>query len=159
MKTSHIYSGAHTLNTYITIKGCSEAIEFYKKAFNATERGRLLMANGLVGHAEIEIEGSLLMMSDENLDWGNKSPQTIGGTSMTFALYVKDVDAVFQQAIDAGAIEIMAVKDEFYGDRTGQVMDPFGYKWMIATHQEDMSFEEMQKRMDEMFAEVHNKSL
>lgn len=152
MKASHIAPGAHTLNAYITLKNCNDAITFYKKAFGATETGRLLMPNGKIGHAEIEIEGSLLMMADENLDWGNKSPETIGGNPMTFGLYIKDVDATFKQAVDAGATIVMPVKDEFYGDRAGQVMDPFGYKWMLTTHQEDVSFEEMQKRMDKMFA-------
>lgn len=152
MTTSHIYPGAHSLNAYITIKGASEAIEFYKKAFGATERARLLMPNGLIGHAEIDIEGSLLMMADENIEWGNKSPQTIGGNPMSFGLYVKDVDAIFQKAIEAGAKVVMPVKDEFYGDRVGQVMDPFGYKWMITTHKEDVSFEEMQRRSDKMFS-------
>lgn len=150
METSHIYPGASTLNAYITIKGCSEAIEFYKKAFNAIEKGRLLMPDGSIGHAEIDIEGSLLMMADENMEWGNKSPLTIGGNPMSFGLYVKDADAVFQKAIDAGATSVMAIEDMFYGDRVGQVMDPFGYKWMIATHKEDMSYEEMQKRFDKM---------
>jgi PhnB protein len=152
MNTSHIYPGAHTLNAYITIKGCSEAIEFYKKAFGAREHARLTMPDGLIGHAEIEIEGSLLMMADENIAWGNKSPLTIGGNSMAFGLYVQDADASFRKAIDAGATEIMPVKDEFYGDRVGQVLDPFGYKWMITTHKEDVSFEEMQKRADKLFS-------
>jgi len=152
MKTSHIYPKAHTLNVYITIKGCADAIEFYKKAFNATERLRLLMPDGKIAHAEIEMEGSLLMMADENVEWGNKSPQTIGGNPMTFSLYVTDVDQSFQKAIEAGASAIMPVRDEFYGDRAGQVMDPFGYKWMIVTHIEDVSAEEMQKRMDKMFS-------
>ncbi len=146
MTTSHIYPGAHSLNAYITINGVSEAIEFYKKAFGATERARLLMPNGLIGHAEIEIEGSLLMMADENIEWG------IGGNPMSFGLYVKDVDTIFQKAIEAGAKIVMPVKDEFYGDRVGQVMDPFGYRWMITTHKEDVSFEEMQKRSDKIFS-------
>ncbi len=151
MKTSHIYPGAFTLNAYITIKNCSNAIDFYKKAFDAQEIGRLLMPNGLIGHAEIEIEGSLLMMADENIEWGNKSPLAIGGNPMSFGLYVKDVDAAFQKALDAGATLVMPVADMFYGDRVGQVMDPFGYKWMIATHTEDVNYEEMQKRSDKMF--------
>jgi PhnB protein len=154
MKTSHIYPGAHTLNAYITIQDCSAAIEFYKKAFGAKEGARLMMPNGLIGHAEIEIEGSLLMMADENIEWGNKSPLTIGGNPMSFGLYVKDVDAAFQKAIDAGATLVMPVTDMFYGDCVGQVMDPFEYKWMIATHIEDVSFEEMQKRSDQMFSET-----
>jgi len=153
MQTSHIYPGAYTLNSYITIKGCSEAIEFYNEAFNATEKGRLLMPDGLIGHAEILIEGSLLMMADENIEWGNRSPLTIVGNPMSFRLYVKDCDAVFQKALDAGAREVMGIQDMFYGDRIGQVMDPFGYKWMITTHKEDMSFEEMQKRFDKRLME------
>ncbi|AOW10627.1 VOC family protein [Flavobacterium gilvum] len=153
MQTSHIYPGAYTLNAYITIGGCSNAIEFYKKAFGATEKCRLLMPDGKICHAEIEIEGSLLMMVDENIEWGNKGPLTIGGNPMTFGLYVKDVDSVYQKVIDAGGTSVMPIEDMFYGDRMGQVMDPFGYKWMIATHKEDMSYEEMQKRFDKMLCE------
>jgi len=156
MQKSHIYPGANTLNAYITIKGCSDAIEFYKKAFGAIEKGRLLMPDGTIAHAEIEIEGSLLMMAEENLEWGNKSPTTVGGNPMTFGLYVVDVEASFQKAIDAGATVVMPVDNMFYGDRVGQVMDPYGYKWMITTHVEDMSFEEMQKRSDQMFTEQTN---
>jgi PhnB protein len=152
MKTSHIYPGASSLSAYITIKDCSKAIEFYKKAFDAKEKGRLLMPDGKIGHAEVEIEGSLLMMADENIEWGNKSPETIGGNPMTFGLYVKDVDKAFQKAVDAGAKVVMPIEDMFYGDRTGQVVDPFGYKWMIATHKEDVSYPEMQKRSDKVFA-------
>jgi PhnB protein len=152
MAKSNIYPGASTLNAYINIKGCNGAIEFYKKAFGATEKLRLIMPDGKIGHAEIEIEGSLLMMAEENPDWGTKSPQTLGGNPMTIGLYVPDVDKSFQRAIDAGATEIMPVKDEFYGDRVGQVIDPFGYKWMIATHIEDVPQEEMQTRMNKMFA-------
>ena len=110
------------------------------------------MPDGKIAHAELEIEGSLLMMADENPDWGTKSPDTLGGNPVTLGLYVADVDQVFQKAIDAGATVIMPVKDEFYGDRTGQVLDPFGYKWMIATHIEVVSQEEMQIRMDKMFS-------
>lgn len=153
MATSHIYPGANSLNTYINIKGCNDAIAFYKKAFGAIEKLRLVMPDGKIGHAELEIEGSLLMMADENPDWGTKSPETLGGNPVTIGLYVADVDQVFQKAIDAGATVIMPVKDEFYGDRTGQVIDPFGYKWMIATHKQDVSQEEMQKRMDKLFSE------
>jgi PhnB protein len=152
MAKSHLYPGANSLNPYINIKGCSDAIEFYKKAFGAIEKLRLLMPDGKIAHAELEIEGSLLMMADENPDWGTKSPETLGGNPVTIGLYVADVDQVFQKAIDAGATVIMPVKDEFYGDRTGQILDPFGYKWMIATHIEDVSQEEMQIRMDKMFS-------
>ena len=153
MAKSHIYPGANSLNAYITIKGCSEAIEFYKIAFGATEKSRLVMPNGTIAHAELDIEGSLLMMSEENPDWGTQSPATLGGNPLTIGLYVPDADKTFQKAIDAGATELMPLKDEFYGDRTGQVIDPFGYKWMIATHKEDVSQEEMQIRMEKMFSE------
>lgn len=152
MKTPHIPSGANALNAYINIEGCSEAIEFYKKAFGAIEKYRLIMPDGKIGHAEIEIEGSLLMMAEENPEWGTKSPHTLGGNSMTFGLYVPDVDKSFQKAVDAGASIVTQVKDEFYGDRVGQVLDPFGYKWMITTHKEDVSPEEMQIRMNKMFS-------
>ena len=152
MKTAHIYPLSNNLIAYINIKGCSEAIEFYKNAFDAKEILRLLMPDGSIGHAEIEIEGSLLMMAEENAEWGTKSPQTLGGNPMTFGLNVADVDKSFQKAIGAGATIIMPVKDEFYGDRVGQVMDPFGYKWMITTHIEDVSAEEMQTRLTKMFS-------
>jgi len=152
MKTAHIYPVSNNLIAYINIKGCSEAIEFYKNAFDAKEILRLLMPDGSIGHAEIEIEGSLLMMAEENAEWGTKSPQTLGGNPMTFGLNVADVDKSFQKAIGAGATIIMPVKDEFYGDRVGQVMDPFGYKWMITTHIEDVSAEEMQTRLTKMFS-------
>ena len=155
METSHIYPGAYPLNAYITINGCSDAIEFYKKAFGATEKGRLLMPDGTIGHAEIDIEGTMLMMADENAEWGTKGPLTLGGNPMSFGLYVKDADAAFKKAVDAGATSVMPVDDMFYGDRVGQVMDPFGYKWMIATHKEDVSYEEMQSRFDEMLAHDH----
>lgn len=92
------------------------------------------------------------MMADENAEWGNKSPETIGGNPITFGLYVEDCDKAFQKAVDAGGTEVMPVQDMFNGDRVGQVMDPYGYKWMITTHIEDVSAEVMQKRSDEMFA-------
>ncbi|MES2574264.1 MAG: VOC family protein [Bacteroidota bacterium] len=157
MAKSHIYPGANSLNPYINIKGCSEAIEFYKKAFGAIEKLRLVMPDGTVAHAELDIEGSLLMMAEENPDWGTKSPETLGGNPLTIGLYVPDVDQSFQRAIDAGAKEYMPLKDEFYGDRVGQVIDPFGYRWMIATHKEVVPQEEMQTRMDKMFAEYSKK--
>lgn len=153
MSTSHIYPGGASLITYITIKNCDQAIEFYKKAFNAKEFGRLLMPNGQIAHAEIKIEGMMLMMAEENPEWGNKSPQTLGGCPMTFGLYVEDVDEAFKQAVEAGATVLMPVDYMFYGDRVGQVVDPFGYKWMIGTHVNDVSFEEMQTLYDKMLAE------
>ncbi len=115
------------------------------------------MPDGTIAHAEIEIEWSLLMLAEENTEWGNLSPTTIWGNPVTLSLYVKDVETVFPQALDAGATMIMPIADQFYGDRSGTIMDPFGYKWSIGTHMKDINFADMQKQADEMFAE--NKSI
>jgi len=153
MKTSHIYPGAHSINSYLNVKNCKEAIAFYQKAFGAIEKMSLLMPDGKIAHAEIEIEGSILMLAEENPEWGTFSPQSLGGTPITLTLYVKDVDQSFNRALDAGATKVMAVKNEFYGDRVGQILDPFGFKWHMATHFEDVTKEEMQNRMDKMFSQ------
>lgn len=154
MKTAHIYPGASVLNPYLTVKGCNEAIDFYKKVFNATEKLRLMLPTGEIGHAELDIEGALVMLTEENLERGNKSPEALGGNPVSLVLYVKDVDSVFRQAVDAGATVTMPVEDVFYGDRTGAVTDPFGHNWMIATHKKDVKKEDMQKLSDEMFASM-----
>jgi PhnB protein len=156
MTASHIYPGAYSLNAYVTIRNCNEAIEFYKKAFGAKEKERLLTPDGHIAHASIEIEGSLLMMSDENAMMGMKSPESLGGNPVTFSLYVKDADKVFKTAIDAGGSVIMPVDDQFYGDRAGTLVDPFGYRWMIGTHKKDVSLEEMQKLSNQMFEAQHS---
>ncbi|MEQ8325308.1 MAG: VOC family protein [Cytophagales bacterium] len=153
MTKSHIYPGANSLNTYLNVTNCDQAIAFYKEAFGAVEKLRLLMPDGKIAHAEIEIEGSILMLAEENPEWGTKSPQSLGGNPVTMSIYVEDADAAFNRAIAAGATLVMPLKDEFYGDRSGQVMDPFGYKWAIATHVEDVSQEEMQARMEKLFSE------
>ena len=151
MNTSYIYPGAYTLNAYVTIRNCSQGIEFYKKALGANEKERLLTPEGLIAHASIEIEGSLLMMSDEDAMMGLKSPESLGGNPLSLCLYVSDADKVFKNAIDAGGKVIMPVGDQFYGDRSGTLVDPFGYRWMIGTHKRDVSQEEMQKLSDQMF--------
>ncbi len=152
-KVKAIPEGWHSLTAYISVKGAVEAIEFYKNAFGAKETGRLTMPDGSIGHAELEIGDSKIMIAEENEQWGNRSPQTIGGTPVSLCLYVEDVDAVFAKALQAGAKVTgkMVVKDQFYGDRTGGITDPFGHQWSIMTHIEDVSFEEMQKRMSSMF--------
>jgi len=155
MKASYIYPGAYSLNAYVTIRNCKQAIDYYKKAFGAKERERLLTPDGFIAHASIEIEGSMLMMSDENAMMGSKSPETLGGNPVTLCLYVKDVDKVFKNAIDAGGSVIMPVGDQFYGDRTGTLTDPFGYRWMIGTHKKDVSMDEMQRLSNKMFEEQH----
>jgi PhnB protein len=152
-KVKGIPEGWHSLTAYISVKGAGDAIEFYKNAFGAKEKGRLTMPDGSIGHAELEIGDSKIMLAEENEQWGNRSPQTIGGTPVTLCLYVEDVDAVFAKALQAGAKVTgeMVVKNQFYGDRTGSITDPFGHQWSIMTHIEDVSLEEMQKRMSAMF--------
>ncbi len=153
MAVKPIPVGYHTLTSYINIKGAVEAIEFYKKAFGAKEIGRITTPSGTIGHAEIQIGDSKIMLAEESEQWGNKSPVTLGDSPVCLCLYVEDVDAVFAKAITAGAKVTgeMDVKDQFYGDRTGSLTDPFGHKWTIMTHKEDVSFEEMQRRFNAMF--------
>ncbi len=153
-KTKAIPDGYHSLIPYISVKGAVRALDFYKKALGAKEIGRITMPDGKIGHAEIEIGDSKIMLSEENPQWGNLSPQTLGGSPVSLSLYVEDVDSVYANAIRAGAtvIEGMEVKDQYYGDRTGSFTDPFGHKWTIMSHIEDVSFEELQKRTDAMFA-------
>jgi PhnB protein len=152
-KVQAIPKGFSSLTSYLNIKGAVEAIEFYKKAFGATEIGRITMPDGTIGHAELEIGDSKIMLAEENAQWGNLSPQTIGGSPVSLCLYVGDVDAVFARALQEGAkvTEGMEVKDQFHGDRMGSLTDPFGHKWSIMTHIEDVSYEELQKRMDALF--------
>jgi len=153
MKAKPIPEGYHTLTPYITVNGAKEAIEFYKKAFGAKEIGRITMADGTIGHCELAIGDSRIMLAEENKQWGNISPLTMGGTTVYLSLYVENVDAVFSRALKAGAKVLgdMEPKDQFHGDRTGGLTDPFGHRWTIITHIEDISFAEMQKRADALF--------
>ena len=145
-KTKPIPEGYHTATPYLIIKGAASAIEFYKKAFGATELMRMADPSGRIGHAEIRIGNSPIMLSDEAPEMGYRSPQSLGGSPVGILLYVEDVDAVFSQAVAAGAKVERPVADQFYGDRSGGVTDPFGHVWYIATHKEDVSPEEMHKR-------------
>lgn len=153
-KVSAIPEGFNTITTYISVNNAKDAIEFYKKAFNAREIGRISMPDGSIAHAELQIGDSRIMLAEENQQWGNLSPRTLGGSPVSLCLYVEDVDAVFEKALQAGAkiTGDMEVKDQFYGDRAGSLTDPFGHKWSIMTHKEDVSFEEMQNRMNQMFS-------
>jgi PhnB protein len=128
------------------VKGAAKAIEFYKRVFGAVEVMRLSGSDGKVAHAEIRIGDSMLMLADESPEWGNRSPETLGGTPVFIALYLPDVDAVAARAVEAGAKILIPVADQFYGDRMGRLADPFGHIWLVATHKEDVSAEEMQKR-------------
>ncbi len=141
------------MSPYLTVKGASKAIEFYKAAFGATELFRLSdPSTGSVGHAEIMLHGSHLMLSDENLEWGNKSPQTLAGTPVKLCLMVEDTDAAVERARAAGAIVERPPADMFYGFRCAAIRDPFGHQWMIQHEIEKVSPEEMQKRWAAMLA-------
>lgn len=138
--------GYHTATPYLIINGAAAAIEFYKKAFGATELFRMDAPGGKVGHAEIKIGDSPIMLADEYPDMGYRGPQAIGGTPVSIMLYVDGVDTVFNRAVAAGGKVKQPVKDQFYGDRSGTLEDPFGHVWTIATHMEDLTPEEIQKR-------------
>ncbi|HEX3394100.1 MAG TPA: VOC family protein [Acidimicrobiales bacterium] len=131
---------------YLAVDGAGEAIEFYGAVFGATERVRMPMPDGRVGHAELQIGDSVVMLADENPDMGVQGPKSVGGTPVTLSVYVEDVDQVFDKATAAGASVLRPVDDQFYGDRSGQFEDPFGHRWSVATHVEDVSPEEMQRR-------------
>ncbi len=142
-----IPDGYHSVTPYLIIKGAADAIEFYKKAFGATELFRMPAPGGKVGHAEIKIGDSPIMLADESPEMGYVGPATLGGTPVSIMIYVEDVDTVFNQAIAAGGEQLKPLEDQFYGDRSGSLKDPFGHQWHVATHKEDVSPEEMDKRM------------
>ena len=152
MSIKAIPNGYASVTPYLIVQGAARAIEFYKNIFGATERMRLPTPDGKVAHAEIEIGSSVIMMADECLERGSKSPDTIGGTPVCLNLYVADVDAVFAKALAKGAELIRPVENQFYGDRSGMFCDPFGHRWNVATHIEDVSPEELHKRMKAMTA-------
>jgi PhnB protein len=142
-----IPDGYHAVTPYLIIKGATDALEFYKKAFGATELFRMAQPDGKIGHAEIQIGDSRIMLADEYPEMKYVSAQTLGGSPVSIMLYVKDVDSVFNQAIAAGAQERQPLEDKFYGDRVGSLVDPFGHVWHVGTHKEDVTPEEMKKRM------------
>jgi PhnB protein len=146
MATQPIPEGYHTATPYLVIDGAAEAIDYYKKAFGAKERMRMDAPGNRIGHAEIEIGDSLVMLSDAFPQSTTKAPTELGGTTAGVFLYVEDVDAVVKKAVDAGATVTMEVADQFWGDRFGSITDPFGHSWSIATHVEDVPPEEMAER-------------
>lgn len=150
IKVKSIPDGYHSVTPYLSIKGAAIAVEFYKRAFGAEEIFRLDMPDGKVGHAEIQIGDSRVMLADEMPEMPDavaKSPQSLQGTTVGMHIYVTDVDARFQRAVDGGAIVKRPVQNQFYGDRSGTLLDPFGHLWTLATHVEDVSPDEMTKRM------------
>ena len=150
MAVKAIPEGYYSLTPYLVVKGAAEAIEFYTKAFGATEMMRMPGPGGKIMHAELQIGNSVLMLSDENPERGYLSPASRGGNTSSVMFYTDDVDAAFRKAIAAGAKETTPVTDMFWGDRMGNLTDPFGHSWAIATHKEDVSPQEMEKRMAAM---------
>jgi PhnB protein len=154
MATKPIPEGYHTLTPYLAVDDAAEAIEYYKKAFGAKERMRMETPDGKIGHAELEIGDSMVMLSDPFPHATTRPPKELGGTSGSVFMYVEDVDAVVKQAVDTGATITMDVADQFWGDRFGSIQDPFGHSWSIATHVEDVPPEEMAERAKQAMAEM-----
>jgi PhnB protein len=150
MAVKYIPEGYHTATPYLILKEAARAIDFYKQVFGATELMRFPGPGGTIGHAEIRIGDSPIMLADESPQSGYRSPQSIGGSPISLMLYVQDVDKVVDRAVKAGAKLERPVADQFYGDRNGTIQDPFGHIWTIATHKEDVSPEEMERRMAAM---------
>jgi PhnB protein len=146
MATKPIPDGYHTLSTYLAVDDAAEAIEYYKRAFGAQERVRMEAPDDRIGHAELGVGDSVIMLSDPVPQASTRPPRELGGTSASIFMYVEDVDAVVKQAVDAGATLTMEVADQFWGDRFGTVTDPFGHVWSIATHVEDLTAEEITER-------------
>jgi uncharacterized glyoxalase superfamily protein PhnB len=150
MSVKAIPDGYHTLTPYMTVRDAARAIEFYKQAFGAVEKGVMKGPDGKIMHAELRIGDSLFMLADEFPQYGSLSPLSTGGSGMGLHIYVEDVDSAFDRAVKAGAKTEMPVTDMFWGDRYGKLADPFGHKWSIATHKRDMSMEEMDQEMKKM---------
>ena len=139
------------VSPYLSVKGAAAAIDFYTEVLGAEERVRMPGPNDTVGHAELYFGDSVIMLSDENPEFGNVSPKTIGGSPVVLSIYVEDVDAVYEKALEKGATVISKVEDQFYGDRSGQFEDPFGHKWNVSSHIEDVTPEQMEERMKSAF--------
>ena len=147
-KVKAIPDGYHSITPYLVMDGAARAIDFYKRAFGAQEIMRMPAPIDRVGHAELRIGDSVIMLADEHPEMDARGPAHYGGSPVTLLLYVSDVDKQFKQALEAGATEVRPVADQFYGDRSGTLVDPFGHVWTIATHVRDVSQEEMQRAMD-----------
>lgn len=152
MPAKPIPQGFHSVTPYLTVTDASRALEFYKRAFGAQETMRMAGPDGKVGHAEIKIGDSMIMIADEMPGMGNKSPQTLNGTSAGVFLYVENADKMFNQAVGAGAQVEAPLADMYWGDRYGRLKDPFGHSWSVATHKEDVAPAELSKRMQEEMA-------
>ncbi|MGA8403528.1 MAG: VOC family protein [Nitrososphaeraceae archaeon] len=154
-----IPDGHHTITPYLVVKNGAQAIEFYKKAFSAEECFRMNGPDGKsIGHAQLKIGDSVFMLADEFPQMNSLSPESIGGSPVSMYVYVEDVDAVFNQAVSAGATVLNPVMDMFYGDRWGYIKDPFGHLWSIATHKKDLTPDELKKAAEMAFAEMSRKT-
>jgi PhnB protein len=148
MATKSIPDGYHSVTPYLIVKGGGDAIDFYKRAFGAIEQMRMASPDGRIGHAEIKIGDSVIMLADEHPELGHRSPQSLGGAGVSLMVYVDQVDEVFKQAVASGAKELQPLKTQFYGDRSGTLQDPFGHQWTLATHIEDVAPDEMRRRAE-----------
>ena len=149
-KVNPIPDGYPRVTPYLCIDGAGAAIDFYSKVFGSTERMRMPDPDGRIGHAELQFGDSLIMLADEYPEMGIRGPRAVGGTPVTLSVYVEDVDGVFDRAVELGAKALRQVEDQFYGDRSGQFEDPFGHRWSVATHVEDVPPDEMAKRAAEV---------
>jgi PhnB protein len=150
-----IPDGYHSINTFLVVRNADKAIQFYKKAFGAEERFRMHGPDGkTIMHADLKIGDSVFMLTEESKEMKALSPESIGGSPVTMYVYVKDVDSIFNQAISEGATELKPVRDQFYGDRSGYLRDPFGHLWSIATHMRDLSPDELRKAGEAFFEEM-----
>jgi PhnB protein len=154
MPVKAIPAGYHSVTPYLRVRGAAEAIEFYRRALGAKETMRMQMPDGRVGHAELQIGDAIIMLADEFPEMNIRGPQSLGGTSVSFCVYLEDSDAAVQRAVDAGAKVLRPVQDQFYGDRSGTVTDPYGHEWTLSTHKEDLSPEEMNRRAEAAFAQI-----
>lgn len=153
-KVKAIPDGYHSITPYLIFKSADAAIKFYERAFGAKEIMRLSSPDGGVGHAEIQVGDSHIMMADESPAFGNKGVETFGGSPASFMFYVENADAAFDQTVKAGATVKRPMADQFYGDRVGTLADPFGYQWSIGTHKEDLTTQEVQTRMNQMMKQM-----
>jgi PhnB protein len=148
MATKSIPDGYHSVTPYLIVKGAADAMKFYKRAFGAAELMRMAAPDGKIGHAEMRIGDSVIMLADEHPEMGHRGPQSLGGVAVSLVVYLDQVDEVFKQALASGAKEIRPLKDQFYGDRSGTLQDPFGHQWTVATHIEDVAPDELRRRAE-----------
>jgi PhnB protein len=150
MATQSIPKGYHSVTPYLIVKGAADAIDFYQQVFGAVEEMRMPGPNGRIAHAELRLGDSVVMLADEHPEMGHRSPQSLGGTGVSLMVYLDAVDDVFKRALAHGAKQLQPLQNQFYGDRSGTLQDPFGHQWTVATHIEDVPPDEMRRRAEKM---------